>query len=151
MYSLEYWRLFAGTHYPLDVFGGAIIAYIVYEAIQWPKIFNIIARSILKLWGSDFIEITRNMRNRKNTGKIHARVLSLFWLSCLTGIFGVCLISLNSYYYITPIFLRYVFIPYRYGCRGYIGQCFSSGLVDNLIIGVLNRMGSDRLRLRWRK
>lgn len=44
-------RVYVGIHYPLDVVGGAIIAYVTYKAIhKFPKFFDYIANFVLKIW-----------------------------------------------------------------------------------------------------
>ncbi|HEY8890387.1 MAG TPA: undecaprenyl-diphosphatase [Clostridium sp.] len=44
-------RVYVGLHYPLDVVGGAIVAYATYKAIQkFPKYFDYITNFVLKIW-----------------------------------------------------------------------------------------------------
>ena len=44
-------RVFIGIHYPLDVVGGALIAYATYKAIlKFPKYFDYIASFVLRIW-----------------------------------------------------------------------------------------------------
>jgi len=44
-------RVYVGIHYPLDVVGGAIIAYAAYKAIhKFPKYFDYITDFVLKIW-----------------------------------------------------------------------------------------------------
>lgn len=44
-------RVYVGIHYPLDVVGGAIIAYVTYKTIQkFPRLFDYIANFVLKIW-----------------------------------------------------------------------------------------------------
>lgn len=44
-------RVYIGIHYPLDVVGGAIIAYVTYKSIhKFPKYIDYITNFVLKLW-----------------------------------------------------------------------------------------------------
>lgn len=44
-------RVYVGLHYPLDIVGGAIIAYATYKIIQkFPRYFDYIANFALKIW-----------------------------------------------------------------------------------------------------
>ncbi len=56
-------RVFVGIHYPLDIVGGAIIAYITYKAIlKFPKYFDYIACFVLKIWDMIVFRIERLKR-----------------------------------------------------------------------------------------
>ena len=44
-------RVYVGLHYPLDIVGGAIIAYVTYKTIQrLPRYFDYITNFALKIW-----------------------------------------------------------------------------------------------------
>ncbi|MBU3101962.1 phosphatase PAP2 family protein, partial [Clostridium sp. DSM 17811] len=44
-------RVYVGLHYPLDIVGGAIIAYATYKTIQkFPGYFDYITNFALKIW-----------------------------------------------------------------------------------------------------
>jgi len=44
-------RVYVGIHYPLDVVGGALIAYVTYKTIyKFPKYFDYIINYVLKIW-----------------------------------------------------------------------------------------------------
>lgn len=48
---LSFSRVFVGIHYPLDVVGGALIAYATYKIIfKFPKYFDYIAIFLLSIW-----------------------------------------------------------------------------------------------------
>ncbi|MBU3130466.1 undecaprenyl-diphosphatase [Clostridium tagluense] len=53
-------RVYIGIHYPLDVVGGAIIAYATYKVIQrFPKYFDYLATFMLKIWDMIVFRIER--------------------------------------------------------------------------------------------
>lgn len=48
---LSFSRVYVGTHYPLDVVGGEIIAYATYKVIhKYPKYFDYILGFVWKMW-----------------------------------------------------------------------------------------------------
>ena len=51
-------RVYVGLHYPLDIVGGAIIAYATYKTIQkFPKYFEYITNFVLKIWDTIIFKI----------------------------------------------------------------------------------------------
>jgi len=57
-------RVFVGLHYPLDIVGGAVIAYVIYKIIQkYPKYFDCITNFGLKIWDMIVFKI-ENLRRK---------------------------------------------------------------------------------------